>query len=49
MLVGSYYVDVPLAHNPVFPEIFLSKFNELVKLIEGAQGIQGPQGIQGIN
>ena len=49
MLEGSYYVDVPLMYNPVFPEIFLSKFNELGKLIEGAQGIQGPQGLQGIN
>ena len=49
MLEGSYYVDVPLMHNPVFPETFLSKFNELGKLIEGAQGIQGPLGTQGIN
>ena len=47
MLEGSYYVDVPLMYNPVFPEIFLSKFNELGKLIEGARGIQGQQGIQG--
>jgi hypothetical protein len=37
MLQGGNYVDAPLMDNPVFPESFLSKFNDLIKLIEGAK------------
>ena len=37
MLQGGNYVDAPLMDNSVFPESFLSKFNDLIKLIEGAK------------
>ena len=37
MLQGGNYVDAPLMDNSVFPESFLSKFNDVIKLIEGAK------------
>jgi hypothetical protein len=37
MLQGGNYVDAPLMDNSAFPESFLSKFNDLIKLIEGAK------------
>jgi hypothetical protein len=37
MLQGGNYVDAPLMENSAFPESFLSKFNNVIKLIEGAK------------
>jgi hypothetical protein len=37
MLQGGNYVDAPLMENSAFPESFLLKFNDLIKLIEGAK------------
>ena len=37
MLQGGNYVDAPLMENSAFPESFLSKFNDLIKQIEGAK------------
>jgi hypothetical protein len=46
MLQGGNYVDAPLMDNSVFPESFLSKFNDVIKLIEGAKS-ESTEGVRG--
>ena len=47
MLQGGNYVDAPLMDNSAFPESFLSKFNDLIKLIEGAKS-ESTEDVRGV-
>jgi hypothetical protein len=46
MLQGGNYVDAPLMENSAFPESFLSKFNNVIKLIEGVKS-ESTEGVRG--